>query len=90
MIKDSTSQAILRQSKIYSAVICLALSKHTDNSSRWELDRCRAGRLRQACVLTGLPALGVNTVLANTEPDATEKMNGQFEPTPTGCVVVSQ
>lgn len=79
MIKDGTSQAILSQSRIYLAVIFLALSKPTDNSSRWELDRCGAGGLRQPSALTGLLALGVNTVLANTEPDVTGKMNDQYD-----------
>lgn len=51
------------------------LSKHADNGSRWERDRCRAGSLQQPCALTGLPALGVNTVLSNTQPDGTTSMS---------------
>lgn len=41
-------------------------------------------------MLTGRAALGVNAVLANTESDATEKMNEQYELTPTGRPVASQ
>lgn len=44
-----------------------------------EPNRCRAGWLKKPGVLTGPAALGVNTVLANTEPDATENMNEQYE-----------
>lgn len=35
-------------------------------------------------MLTGPAALGVNTVLANTEPDATENMNEHYELTLAG------
>lgn len=41
-------------------------------------------------MLTGRAALGVNAVLADTESDASEKMNEQYELTPTGCPVASQ
>lgn len=39
-------------------------------------------------MLTGLAAPSVNTILADAEPDATEKMNEQL--TPTGRPVVFQ
>lgn len=74
MIENSTGQAIFAWSRIDSPMICLAFCKHTDNSSRWELDRCRAGWLQRPGAPTGLR---LSTVLANREPDASEKMNDQ-------------
>lgn len=53
-----------------------------------EPNRCRAGWLKKPGVLTGPAALGVNTVLANAEPDAAENMNERYELTVTGRPVV--
>lgn len=48
--KTPQARLFLVRSGVYLAVICLARSKHTDNSSRWERDRCRAGVRWQACL----------------------------------------